>query len=181
MISFVRYNTEEFTNQKYSKPTLLYYQEIKMSDIPDKLIEMRANNIGRLFQRAARTYSERALALLHERGFTDITLYHTVLIAILDINGDQITSIADKAGISKQAMGQIANDLCSKGYIQKTKSQTDKRAFLVEFTEHGKSALKAAFDVKLIIEDEYKILLGVEDTAQLRLLLERLISGTNDS
>lgn len=148
-----------------------------MNQLPSNLIEMREKNIGRLFQRAARTYSERALTLLHERGFADMTLYHTVLIANLDASGDQITSIADKAGISKQAMGQIANDLENKGYVKKTKSLSDKRAYLIEFTDHGKDALRAAYDVKVIIEDEYKTLLGIDNVETLRALLGVLISG----
>ena len=82
-----------------------------MSILSKDLLEMRENNIGRLFQLATKSYSERALALLHDRGFTDITLFHTVLISNLDTEGAQITAIAEKAGITKQAMGQLANEL----------------------------------------------------------------------
>ncbi|OUR61169.1 hypothetical protein A9Q74_10285 [Colwellia sp. 39_35_sub15_T18] len=146
-----------------------------MSQLPDNLINMREKNIGRLFQRASRSYSERALALLHEKGFSDIALFHTVLIANLDADGDQITSIAEKAGITKQAMGQIVNDLENKGYVKKTKSLRDKRAYLIEFTEHGKDALRAAYEVKIIIEKEYMALLGIDNVKHLRALLETLI------
>lgn len=147
-----------------------------MSQLPDSLIEMRKRNIGRLFQRAARSYSERALTLLHERGFSDITLFHTALIANLDTAGDKITAIAEKAGITKQAMGQLVNDLENKGYVKKTKSLNDKRAYLVQFTEYGKDALRAAYEVKIIIEEEYKELLGVDNVKNLRKLLEKLIA-----
>ena len=149
-----------------------------MNQLTDSLMTMREKNIGRLFQRASRSYSERALALLHEKGFSDITLFHTVLIANLDTAGDQITSIAEKAGITKQAMGQVVNDLEKKGYVKKTKSLSDKRSYLIEFTEHGKDALRAAYEVKVIIEKEYMVLLGVDNVKKLRELLEILI---NDS
>ncbi len=148
-----------------------------MSILSKDLLEMRENNIGRLFQLATKSYSERALALLHDRGFTDITLFHTVLISNLDTEGAQITAIAEKAGITKQAMGQLANELEKKGYVQKTKSTEDSRAYLIMFTERGKDALIAAYDVKVIIEKEYKELLGIENLEVLRDVLKALIKG----
>jgi len=146
-----------------------------MKDLSPNLIEMRNKNIGRLFQRAARAYSERALTLLHEKGFDDITLFHTTLIANLDIEGSQITLIAERAGITKQAMGQLANELEIKGYVIKSRDPQDKRAFRVSFTNKGKEALEAAYQVKLMIEAEYSDKLGAQNNAQLRQLLENLL------
>jgi DNA-binding MarR family transcriptional regulator len=147
-----------------------------MSQSSDNLIAMREQNIGRLFHQSARAYSERALALLHKKGFTDITLFHTALISNLDVNGDQITYIAEKAGMSKQAMGQLVNDLEKKGYVKKTKCPNDKRAYLIQFTEHGQNALQAAYDVKITIEKEYEVFLGIENLKKIRKLLEALLS-----
>lgn len=64
-----------------------------------------------------------------------------------------------------------------KGYVQKTKSAEDSRAYLIQFTERGKDALLAAYEVKVIIENEYKELLGVESVDTLRALLETLIDA----
>lgn len=146
-----------------------------MKELPQNLIEMRDKNIGRLFQRAARAYSERALALLHEKGFDDITLFHTALIANLDIKGSQITEIAEKAGMTKQAMGQLATELETKGYVIKERDPEDKRAFRVSFTTKGKEALEAAYHVKLMIEAENSQKLGAENNLMLRQLLENLL------
>ncbi len=149
-----------------------------MSKLSEDLIEMRENNIGRLFQHAARAYSERALTLLHEKGFSDITLFHTVLISNLDTSGAQISAIAEKAGITKQAMGQLANELEKKGYVKKTKSSEDSRAYLISFTERGENALLAAYEIKVIIEHEYQELLGLDNLDNLRGLLQTLIGGS---
>ena len=148
-----------------------------MSPLSNNLVEMRENNIGRLFQHAARAYSERALALLHERGFSDITLFHTALISNLSTSGNQITTIAERAGITKQAMGQLVSELETKGYVKKTKKLNDKRAYLIQFTEHGENALRAAYDVKKMIDEEYKALLGIDNVAKLRTLLHTLINN----
>jgi len=97
------------------------------------------------------------------------------LIANLDIEGSQITLMAEKAGITKQAMGQLANELEIKGYVIKSRDPQDKRAFRVSFTNKGKEALEAAYQVKLMIEDEYSLKLGAQNNAQLRQLLENLL------
>jgi DNA-binding MarR family transcriptional regulator len=154
-----------------------YYQEIMMSDLDENLLIMRENNIGRLLQRAARAYSERAVELLHQHGYDDITLFHTILISNLDSDGTRLTVLADRAGISKQAMGQIAGDLEEKGYITRSKDLKDSRAVLICFTEMGKDALRAAYNIKLTIESEYERAIGRQNMKKLQNLLKNLVAG----
>jgi len=147
-----------------------------MSDLDEDLLIMREKNIGRLLQRAAGAYSERAVDLLHHHGYSDITLFHTILISNLDADGTRLTVLADRAGASKQAMGQIAGDLEEKGYITRRKDQKDSRAVLICFTEKGKDALRAAYNVKLMIESEYERVIGRQNMKKLQSLLENLVA-----
>lgn len=147
-----------------------------MKTIEQKTIELRDNNIGRLFHKAGRIYSERALAFLHEKGFHDIKLSHGALFANLDIEGTQVTTLAERAGITKQAMGQLANDLEAKGYISKTKDPNDQRAFIIKFTELGKQAQHTAYDIKLMVEQEFTSLLGSKDVGALQNILQKLVN-----
>ena len=146
-------------------------------ELAQKSIELRENNIGRLFQRAGRLYSERALSLLHEQGYSDVKLSHSALFANLDLEGTQITTIADRAGMTKQAMGQLATDLETKGYIRKIKDPTDKRAFIVQFTDQGKKALHAAYDIKLKVEKEFQQVVGTKNLKALQDVLQNLLRG----
>jgi len=146
-------------------------------DLSHKSIELSDNNMGRLFQRAGRTYSERALSLLHERGFKDVKLSHSALFANLDLSGTQITTIAERAGMTKQAMGQLASDLEAKGYIRKSKDPEDRRAFIIQFTKLGEKALHAAYDIKVIIENEFKALLGRKNFAELQKTVLKLVAN----
>ncbi|TQV89440.1 MarR family winged helix-turn-helix transcriptional regulator [Aliikangiella coralliicola] len=148
-----------------------------MKKLQQKSIELRDNNLGRLFQRAGRAYSVRALSLLHERGFSDVKLSHSALFANLDLEGTQITVIAERAGMTKQAMGQLANDLEAKGYINKIKDPNDKRAYIIRFTKLGEKALHAAYDIKVIIEKEFEDLLGSKNVANLQKGLRKLIES----
>ena len=141
----------------------------------DDLLAMRQDNIGRLFQRAARAYSELAMKKLASHGYADLSLFHTALISNLDVEGSHISAIAERAGMTKQAMGQIAKELEAKGLIQRVPDPEDKRAVLLKFTEKGSQFLETAYQIKLEIEAEYAHRIGEENMGILRDLLDQLV------
>jgi DNA-binding MarR family transcriptional regulator len=141
----------------------------------EELQKMRQENIGRLLQRAARDYSELALAKLEKRGHGGLTLFHTTLISYLDMEGTQISVLAERAGVSKQAMGQVAKELEERQYLMRVADPHDKRAVLLQFTPLGTQFLQDAYQVKLEIEAEYTQILGEENFALLRQLLANLL------
>jgi DNA-binding MarR family transcriptional regulator len=149
-----------------------------MDDIDKSQLEaLRQQNIGRYFQRAARAYSDLALEKLRGCGHEDLGLFHTALISNLDIDGTRISTLATRAGITKQAMGQLVSELEEKGFIQRQPDPTDKRASIIHFTERGWQFLQDAFRVKLEIESEYAALIGQAEFEQLRTLLEKLLAA----
>ncbi|MGB1289213.1 MAG: MarR family winged helix-turn-helix transcriptional regulator [Aggregatilineales bacterium] len=149
-----------------------------MTDVDIKVVgALRQQNIGRLFQRAARAYSELAMQKLQTAGYDNITLVHTALIANLDIDGTRISTLADRAGISKQAMGQLANELENQQLIQRKPDPSDRRATLICFTDSGLQFLQDAYHLKLEIEAEYAAVLGAEGMETLRELLENLLNA----
>jgi DNA-binding MarR family transcriptional regulator len=143
----------------------------------DRLAALRQQNIGRLFQRAARAYSELALQKLRERGYDGLTLFHTALISNLDLQGTGITTLADRAGVTKQAMGQLVAELEERGFVKRLPNPDDKRAALIQFTEAGWQFLQDAYHVKNEIEAEYTGVLGEAGMEQLRSLLEVLLDA----
>lgn len=149
-----------------------------MEQIDEKeLLALRQQNIGKLFQRASRAYSELALEKLRIHGHDGLTLFHTTLISNLDIEGTRISELAKRAGVTKQAMGQVVGELEARGYIQRLEDSADKRATVVKFTEQGWQFLQDAYRVKLEIEAEYKAILGEKKMQQLWKLLQGLLEG----
>ena len=142
----------------------------------DQLLKLRQDNIGRLFQRAARMYSELALEKLQAAGHEGLTLFHTALISNLDVEGTRIVTLAERAGVTKQAMGQVVAELEERGYIVKTPDPDDKRAVLIQFTERGYQFLEDAYHIKVEIESEFAVKLGEESYRRLRDLLDALVS-----
>lgn len=142
-----------------------------------ELAALRQQNVGRLFQRAARSYSELALEKLRALGRYDgLTLFHTALISNLDVEGTRISLLAERAGISKQAMGQVVGELEAQGLILREADPLDKRAAVIKFTERGWQFLQDAYRVKLEIEATYETILGEDQLNTLRTLLERLLA-----
>ena len=104
----------------------------------------RDEHMGRLLQRAWRVFNTQAIAKLRGRGHGGLTLAHTALLANLDLDGTRITALAERAGMTKQSMGQLALDLEAHGYVTRAPDPTDRRATLVRFTERGGQFLRDA-------------------------------------
>lgn len=141
----------------------------------EQLEELRQEHIGRLLLRAQRAYSELALLKLRQRGHIRLSMVHTSLLPHLDVNGTQATVLAERVGITKQAVGRVIADLEHEGYVKRLPDPTDHRASIVVFTGAGRQFLLDAYQVKKEIEEEYTALLGSERMQQFRSTLQELL------
>lgn len=139
--------------------------------------ELREQHIGRLLLRAQRGYSLRAIELLSAAGHIGLSLAHTNLLAHLQPGGARTTTLAERAGVSKQAIGSLVAELEAKGYIARATDPTDRRATLITYTPAGWQFLRDAHHVKRAIEAEYTAKLGEQGMAALRLLLVQLLDA----
>ncbi len=145
-----------------------------------RIAELRQQHIGRLFQQAHRAFDTRAVAKLHARGHHGLTLAHTALLANLDLGGTRVTTLAERAGMTKQSMGQLALDLEKRGYIIRTSDPDDRRAMIVTFTDRGWQFLEDAHAIKQEIEAAFATTLGEETFEGLRSALRDLLAGEGD-
>ncbi|MGH2485997.1 MAG: MarR family winged helix-turn-helix transcriptional regulator, partial [Ktedonobacterales bacterium] len=104
------------------------------------------------------------------------SLGHTTLLSYLDLDGTRIGVLAERASMTKQAMGQLVTELETHGYVTRTPDPTDRRATLIQFTEAGWRFLLDAAEIKRAIQAEYAAILGTERLAALRDTLERLLA-----
>ena len=141
----------------------------------ERIRETREQHIGRLFLRASRSFAALATRKLKERGHEGLGTTHTALLPHVDLEGTRATALAERAGMTKQAVGQVVRDLERQGYVQRQPDPTDSRATLVRFTEAGWRFLRDAGDVKREIEAEYGVALGEERMRLLRSALNDLL------
>jgi DNA-binding MarR family transcriptional regulator len=141
----------------------------------DDLEKLRQENFARLGLRLFRAFNARAVEMLRAHGYEGITLAHTALLVNLDTQGTRIVDLADRAGISKQAMGRLAQDLEERGYVRGSIDPTDRRAMMVTFTELGRQFLNDGVRILRQIEADYASVIGQEQLAALRASMLTLV------
>jgi DNA-binding MarR family transcriptional regulator len=112
-------------------------------------------------------------AMLDESPYTDIRPTHgCVFRFVRGGEGMRLTELAAKAGLTKQSVGEIVDDLTGRGYIERFPDPTDKRAKLIRLTEKGLDAQRLGFACFDRLEGDWAELFGAKRIAALRGLLE---------
>jgi DNA-binding MarR family transcriptional regulator len=131
-------------------------------------------NIGRLLLRVQRDFDAELNVRLRERGYQDVRLAHSALFAHIDLEGTRSSELAERAGMTKQGMGQLVADLEKKGYIERVEDPADGRAKLVRLTKKGRRHVRDAREIIREIETAYARGLGDERLETLRAILKDL-------
>ena len=141
-----------------------------------------ANTLQLLFK-AARLLDEAALERLAERPErVRLRRSHTSLLPHIDLEGTRVTVLAERLGISKQAVSQLVDDLERLGVLERVPDPDDARARRVVFTKRGRQGLMEGLDVLKELERELTRSIGEAPMSQLRSALVailRLIEGAN--
>jgi DNA-binding MarR family transcriptional regulator len=111
---------------------------------------------------------------LAERGFHDFRPAHGTIGQHISDRGSRITELAQLAQVSKPTVVYLVNDLERLGYVERMSDPADGRAKLVCLTKRGTRAQEAARKIIAEIEQDWGELLGTDDFAALRALLQRL-------
>lgn len=114
---------------------------------------------------------------LSERGYHDIRMRHTALFEVLDEDGTRGGVLAERLGMTQQAMGQFLDEVEAAGYISRIPDPADRRARIVMLTERGKDAVSVAYALLEQIEADYVRLLGGSDFLDAKQALARLLEG----
>lgn len=107
-------------------------------------------------------------ARLAEAGHDAIRVAHGAVLQHLDAEGTTVSALADRAGMTKQAMAELVQYLEQHGYVRRVPDPRDRRAKLVQPTDQGREVIAIA--VSLVPEMEDRIIeeLGRSRWRQLR-------------
>ena len=119
-------------------------------------------HIGHLLQRPAHHFEVMLIERQHASGYVDVTVAHTAVFSTIDLAGTPIGVLAQRAGVTKQAMSQLVADLVAKGYVERREDPNDRRSRIVLLTEKGMEAIRSARHHVAAIEREYRHVLGSE-------------------
>jgi len=112
--------------------------------------------------------------LLEESGITDVRPTHGCVFRFIHGDGLRLTELASLAGLTKQSVGEIVDDLADLGYLERYPDPTDKRAKLIRLTEKGLEAQAIGFALFEQLEVDWAETFGADRISALRTLLEEI-------
>lgn len=128
----------------------------------------RESTLQLLFK-AARLLDEEALArvaMLPDRP--RIRRSHTALFPHIDLAGTRVTDLAERVGVTKQAISQLLDDLEALGVVARVPDPADARSRLVVFTDRGKKGLLEGLAVLQKLEADLERAVGADAMSGLR-------------
>jgi DNA-binding MarR family transcriptional regulator len=127
--------------------------------------------IGALLRVPAQAIHRRLINELNAAGFDELRLPH---IAVLQFPGPhevRPSILAERAGMSKQAMNQLLRSLESFGYVVRSDVPGESGARVIRLTERGHAAYAKIVEILHDIEREWSAELGHGRFAELKALL----------
>jgi DNA-binding MarR family transcriptional regulator len=121
---------------------------------------------------------EMAVAELHDRladeGFSDIRPGHGCVFRFIEPGGSRLTDLAERAGLTKQAVGEVVSDLERLGHVERRSCPDDGRAKIIHLTDSGREAVAAAERIFADIERHWAEEVGERRMQSLRATLAAL-------
>jgi DNA-binding MarR family transcriptional regulator len=135
---------------------------------PDPAFEAaKRASFGQVLLRAARLFNDEAVAKL-QRTQPLARTAHTQLLPHLSRVGIRPTDLARRVGISKQAVGELLEDMVRFGAVERVADPTDRRARLVRLTDVGQTQLWAGLGVLGELARELEAAMGSEAFSRLQ-------------
>ena len=130
--------------------------------------------------RAVRAMSGTMMAKVASRGFNGMTPAFASLMPLLDGTGFRPSTLAQRAGITKQAISQLVRELEARGYVEQVPDATDTRAKIVRLTKHGAALHAACAEVRLELHSVALAKLGKTRVSRLRRDLTELAAALEE-
>lgn len=115
---------------------------------------------------------------LVQAGYAEIRPTHGCVFRFIEAGeGMRLTELASYAGMTKQSVGEIVDDLVTLGYVERIPDPADRRAKLIRLTAKGAQAREVGYGLFGKIEARWAERYGEERVAELRELLEEIVTA----
>jgi DNA-binding MarR family transcriptional regulator len=130
--------------------------------------------IGALLRAPSQAIHRRLINDLNAASFDDLKLPHMAVLQFPGPDGVRPSELAERAGMSKQAMNQLLGTLERLGYVERSALPKEGGARIIHFTKRGHAAYAKMVEILRVIEREWTAELGLKRFAQLKALLALL-------
>jgi DNA-binding MarR family transcriptional regulator len=138
---------------------------------PPPLLEPDRMLIGALLRVPAQAIHRRLIRDLNAAGFDNLTPPHIAVLQYPGPDGVRPGLLAERAGMSKQAMNKLLGSLEGLGYLRRADDPAEGRARVVRFTARGRAAYAKIHDILRDVEREWNDELGPKRFAELKSIL----------
>ena len=128
----------------------------------------------RLLDAAFDEFSDELARRVDAAGYTDLRPGHGCVFGTIDPEGSRLTDLAERAGMTKQTVGEVTSDLEKLGYVERVPDPSDGRAKIIRLTKRGHAAHAIGSGLIEDIERDWGERFGAERVAALRELLEEI-------
>ena len=147
----------------------------------ERLEQAKAASVAQVLFKCARLLNEQALARIEQaEGAPRIRPAHTTLFPHLDLAGTRLTELARRLGISKQAVGQLVDELEQMQVVERVPDPSDGRAKLIRFAKKPGTSLLDGLAHLRRLEDELGVAIGAPRMAALHDALGALLVVLED-
>jgi hypothetical protein len=148
-----------------------------MTSLPHPLDRVPSDNVSlvRLLLQAARLVDRSAVELAREEAARSLRPAHARLIPYIGPDGTRLSDLAQCVGISKQAVGQLVDELEALGVVARVADPADGRARRVVFRT-GVTSLPSLAPLQLI-DDGLDEVLGEARMARIRQDLTEIVTA----
>jgi DNA-binding MarR family transcriptional regulator len=114
------------------------------------------------------------LAELRKAGFEDIRPAHLTVLRNLWPQGQRVSTLADRVGITKASVVYLVDQLQHRGYVERVADPSDGRVTIVQFSERGWLVHQVARAAVQAIQEEWTQVVGQAEMEAFLATLARL-------
>jgi DNA-binding MarR family transcriptional regulator len=123
---------------------------------------IRSRSLGRLSWRLKRHIDRSIEPVLQSEGYEDFKLSSLAVMANLEENGITNNELAKKAGVSKQAMSKVIDDLEKHHYVYTKRHESDARSSIIFLDERGKALFVVLNSAMNRVRQRFEAAIGQE-------------------
>lgn len=140
---------------------------------------MPERDIGRALLAASRALGAEITNDLAERGWTDARPGHAAVLSHVDRrSGTRLVDLAERAGMTKQGMTLLVDEMEERGYVRRVDDPDDARAKIVRLTARGRRYGADHRRAVAAVEGRARRDLGDRRYESFRVALDYLVDGT---
>ena len=142
---------------------------------------MAEPQLARLLLAAHRTLAADLVVELEERGWPDLRASQAALLLNVDRRfGTRLTELVRRAGVTKQAMMVVVDELEVRGLVRRTPDPEDGRAKVVRLTARGRTLAAECRRAVAAVEARARRTLGGRRYESLRETLDLLLEAEEE-